>query len=88
MCIYRTDAVLGNTFQLPSSAFQNIEHLKTATVIGAKQSSETNRGEARDRYPNKFKFNAEDMSPPLTVPEGSAKTVTKRFWPILEDSKF
>lgn len=85
---FRTNAVLGNTFQLPSSAFEDIEHRKTATVIAEKESNQDGCDHINREFPNRFKFNVEDMSPPTVVPEGSAKTATKKFWPILEKSKF
>lgn len=38
-------------------------------------------------YPNKYKFDVENMSPPLIVPQGSAKMASKKYWPILENSE-
>ncbi|UJR07590.1 hypothetical protein I4U23_011878 [Adineta vaga] len=80
-----TNAVLGNTFQLPSNAFESIERRKVATVFGFKNNSMNNEIQPEFKYPNQYKFNAEGLSAKLMNNEGIVKTITKNVWPILKD---
>lgn len=85
--LYRTDAVLGNTFQLPSDAWKGIVKRGEETAIGKLKTITNIDYEKMYLYPNKYKFDIESMSPPLVIPEGSAKMASKLFWPILENRK-
>jgi hypothetical protein len=58
------------------------------TVIGKKGEATSIDDKKMYLYPNKYKFNIEKMSPPKIVPEGSAKMASKKYWPVLDNSKF
>ena len=80
--------MLGNTFQLPSNAFQHIEHRQVATVFGFKNDSMKNSIPREFEYPNKYHFNAEGLAAKILNSEGIVKTITKNVWPVLKDGKF
>jgi oxalate decarboxylase len=86
--ICRTDAVLGNTFQLPASAWKGIVKRGEETVIGQKDTVTVSINDKRMYgFPSKFKFDVEKMSPAISVPEGWAKMAIKQAWPVLDKSK-
>ncbi|WP_378144772.1 cupin domain-containing protein [Cnuibacter sp. UC19_7] len=76
-----SDAVLGNTYDLPASAFAAIPRDTSAPDIvrGA--------GEAvipvAARYPDPHRFDVEGQTPPLSYEYGSAKLAREQFWPAL-----
>ncbi|CAF1657687.1 unnamed protein product [Adineta ricciae] len=80
-----TNAVLGNTFQLSSNAFQPVEHRQVATVFGFKNDSTKNKILREFEFPNKYHFNAEGLSAKILNSEGIVKTITKNVWPVLKD---
>jgi oxalate decarboxylase len=80
-----SDAVLGNTFQLPSSAWKEMTRHTEPTVIGTRERSTNIRMQPMDQYPNKFKFDIESMPPMISMTEGSVKMATKPFWPVLRN---
>jgi hypothetical protein len=79
--------VLGNTFQLPANAWKDIVKRGEETSIGKIETITNINDNPMYLYPNKYKFDVENMSPPLIVPEGSAKMASKKYWPILENSQ-
>ncbi|CAF1259628.1 unnamed protein product [Adineta ricciae] len=80
-----TNTVLGNTFQLPSSAFQRIKHCRLVTVLRFKNSSVKNDIRHESEFLNKYHFNAEGLSAKILNSKGIVKTITKNVWPVLKD---
>ncbi|WP_052848474.1 cupin domain-containing protein [Streptomyces avicenniae] len=78
-----TDAVLGNTYGLPSSAFATLRRSTTDTRLGSRRGPADVPLDAR--RPNLHRFDVEAMAAPIDLPSGSAKTARKQFWPILEN---
>ncbi|KAK9693789.1 hypothetical protein K7432_013733 [Basidiobolus ranarum] len=78
-----SDAVLGNTYDLPAKAFKPLNRTTHDTVIGHRQSIPTIPVDAL--WDNPHKFDVEAMSAPISSLAGSAKTARKKFWPILDD---
>ncbi|KAK9764602.1 hypothetical protein K7432_007752 [Basidiobolus ranarum] len=78
-----SDAVLGNTYNLPAKSFQPFNRTTHDTVIGHRQSVASIPTEAR--WGNPHKFDIEAMAAPISSLAGSAKTARKQFWPILND---
>jgi hypothetical protein len=79
--------VLGNTFQLPTNAWKDIVKRGEETSIGKMEIITNIADNPMYLYANKYKFDVEKMSPPLIVPEGSAKMASKKYWPVLENSQ-
>jgi hypothetical protein len=82
----RTNAVLGNTFQLPADFWKGIVKRGEETSIGKMEVITNVDDNSAYQYPNKYKFDVEKMSPPFAIPEGSVKMASKIYWPILENS--
>ena len=84
------DSVLGNTFQLPSSAFSTLRERTQAkrkpTTIGTMSAQSDNIDFQAEQYFSRFKFDIEKMTPLVETTEGAIRTAKKAFWPILEDS--
>jgi len=78
-----SDAVLGNTFDLPSSAFAAIPRDTEPAYLLAREGEP----EVGDRVgfgdPHHFAIEAE--SPPVDLSYGSARVARQQFWPALED---
>ena len=84
----RTDAVLGNTFQLPASAWKGVVKKGADTKIGQKDTVTVSTHDYKMYgFPSPYKFDIEKMSAPTIVPEGWAKKAIKKFWPVLDKSK-
>jgi oxalate decarboxylase len=77
-----TDAVLGNTYGLPASAFSGLKRSPTDIGIGLRQAAAEVTDAARRTNPHKFAV--EVQIAPLASPAGSARLARKQFWPILE----
>ena len=78
-----TDAVLGNTYGLPASAFSALKRSPNDTGIGLRTAAAAVSEEARRVNPHKFAVEAQIA--PLASPAGSARLARKQFWPILEN---
>lgn len=78
-----TDAVLGNTYGLPASAFSALVRSPADTGIAMRQRAAA--ASEDDRRINAHKFAAEAQTAPISSPAGSARLARKQFWPILED---
>jgi oxalate decarboxylase len=77
-----TDAVLGNTYDLPSSAFDAFERKPSEQIIrrpGSRSVSPT------ERFPNAHLFDVEGQHAPLSYAYGSARLARKQFWAALDD---
>ena len=77
-----SDAVLGNTYDLPASAFE---------VFGRQDAAQIVRREGAARIPdsaglpNAHLFDIEAQNPPLSYSYGSARLGRKQFWAALDD---
>jgi oxalate decarboxylase len=79
-----SDAVLGNTFGLPASAFANIKRTSKDIGIG-KQTTSAPALELQQRETSPYKFSLEQKLPEINSPAGMAHLAESNFWPILED---
>lgn len=77
-----TDAVLGNTYDLPASAFASFGRPNAAQLL-------RREGPARipdaAGFPNAHLFDAEGQIAPLSYPYGYAKLARSQFWAALDD---
>jgi oxalate decarboxylase len=78
-----SDSVLGNTFCLPSKAFEGLRKSPEAKVFGLRQQPAPVPFNAR--FPNQYRFAVETMAPPIATSDGLARTAKQAVWPILED---
>jgi oxalate decarboxylase len=78
-----TDAVLGNTFGLPSSAFANLKRTPQDTVIGSRATPTVIELEAKRNNP--YKFSLEAGMPQKQSAAGTARTALSARWPILQN---
>jgi oxalate decarboxylase len=78
-----TDAVLGNTFGLPASAFANIQRTSKDTGIGSRTTSAALELQQRETSP--YKFSVERNLPEISSPAATAHLAESSVWPILED---
>jgi oxalate decarboxylase len=78
-----SNAVLGNTFGLPSQAFDELRKSPEPTVFGLRKQPAAVPFHAG--FPNQHKFAVETMAPPIATSDGLARTAKKAYWPILED---
>jgi len=76
-----TDAVLGNTVQLPAAAFAGLKRSPRDTVIGGRKTAAL--VESQDRHINPYKYDVEAVQPPVNSPAGSVHTAQVKFWPVL-----
>ena len=79
-----TDAVIGNTFDLPSAAVAGRNHEIRDVVI-----QDLGKGPEPtpdDRRTDRYKFDVEAMSAPIQSSDGLAKTARSQFWPALQDA--
>jgi oxalate decarboxylase len=78
-----TDAVLGNTYDLPASDFATIRRTTADRALAAR------RGDpdvpATAYFDDPHKFSVDGMTPPVTSAVGSARTARVQFWPALKD---
>jgi oxalate decarboxylase len=79
-----TDAVLGNTFSLPASAFANIKRTSKDTYIGERAASAAAL-ELEQRETSPYKFSVERNLPAISSTAGMAHLAQSNLWPILED---
>ncbi|ORX99387.1 bicupin, oxalate decarboxylase family [Basidiobolus meristosporus CBS 931.73] len=78
-----SDAVLGNTYNLPAKAFKPLIRTTKDTHMGLLQKPKQVTTE--EKWVNPHKFDVEAMSAPISSLAGSAKTARKQFWPILDE---
>jgi oxalate decarboxylase len=77
-----TNAVLGNTYDLPSSAFAAFERNPSQQIIRRKG---THSVSPTERFPNAHLFDAEGQHAPLSYAYGSAHLARKQYWAALDD---
>jgi oxalate decarboxylase len=79
-----TDAVLGNTFGLPSSAFANIQRTSKDTVVG-KRTTSASALELQQKETSPYKFTVEQNLPEANSPAATAHLAESKYWPALQD---
>jgi oxalate decarboxylase len=78
-----TDAVLGNTYDLPASSFAPLGRDTTSkTLVRSVRSPDIPISAG---YLNPHKFDAESQKSPLDYPFASAKLARAQFWPALKN---
>ncbi|HEX7428247.1 MAG TPA: cupin domain-containing protein [Mycobacterium sp.] len=78
-----TDAVLGNTYDLPAADFAKIRCDTTDRKMAARQGDAVVPSAAHFDDPHKFAVEAQ--SPPVGIAVGSARLARLQFWPTLKD---
>jgi oxalate decarboxylase len=78
-----TDAVLGNTFDLPASALAPVRR-DTGSPILVRRLSAAEIPAAAE-YPDPHKFDIADETPPIDFPYGTARVARSQFWPSLKN---
>ena len=78
-----TDAVLGNTYDLPASDFAKIRRDTTDRKLAARSGDPVVQSAAHFDDPHKFAVEAQ--SPPIGIAVGSARLARLQFWPALKD---
>lgn len=78
-----TDAVLGNTFGLPASAFERLPRTTEGAYIVRRAGPPTVPPTAAQGNPHKF--DVESQSAPVQFGYGSARLARDQFWPALKD---
>lgn len=78
-----TDAVLGNTFDLPAAALAALR----GGVAQAPLARRVGRAEVPDTagFNDPHKFDVEAQSAPVTSPAGTARLARDTFWPVLKN---
>ncbi|MGW6507300.1 cupin domain-containing protein [Streptomyces niveus] len=77
-----TNAVLGNTYDLPSSAFDAFSRPAAAEILERRGTISAN---PTQRLPNAHLFDVEAQHAPLTYAYGSAHLARKQYWAALDD---
>ena len=78
-----SDAVLGNTFGLPASAFSVLPHTTDGAYLVRRDGPATVPPNAAQADPHKFDIEAQ--SAPIQFGYGSARLARNQFWPALKD---
>jgi oxalate decarboxylase len=78
-----TDAVLGNTYDLPASDFAKIRRDTTDRRLAGRAGDPDVPSTAKGDDPHKFAVEAQ--SPPIGIAVGSARLARLQFWPALKD---
>ncbi len=78
-----SDAVLGNTWDLPASAFAGLEHSTEPVWIVGREGDVQIPSTAAFTSPLKFDVEAE--SAPISSPAGTARVARSQVWPALTD---
>jgi len=77
-----SNSVLGNTWALPSAAFEKISRpIEKAFIAGLKESTPISN---RDRYLSIYQYALEKSSPLMVNEGGSARAARQNVWPILQ----
>lgn len=78
-----SDAVLGNTYDLPASDFAAVPRNTTSPdLVKGSGDSEI---PLSARYPDPHRFDVEGQNPPLAYEYGAARLARKQFWPALRN---
>lgn len=77
-----TDAVLGNTYDLPASAFDSFARPPSAQIVRRRGGVAI---EATQRMPNAHLFDTEGQLAPLRYAYGSAHLARRQYWAALRD---
>jgi oxalate decarboxylase len=78
-----TDAVLGNTYDLPASAFAGLIRDTSSPLIVQRTGAPVVPDTAG--WANRHKFDAEAQLAPLSSPAGSARLARAQYWPALKN---
>lgn len=78
-----SDAVLGNTYDLPATAFASIPRSTESAYIVAREGDPAIPDRAG--YEDPHRFAVEAQAAPVASPIGMARLARKSFWPALED---
>jgi len=78
-----TDAVLGNTYDLPASDFAAMRRSTVDRALAARDGDPDVPATAYFDDPHKFSVDA--MTPPVSSAVGSARTARVQYWPALKD---
>jgi oxalate decarboxylase len=78
-----SDAVLGNTYDLPAKDFAKLTRNTTTKYI-VPRTAPIHIPEGAE-FPNPHKFDVEKMVAPVDADIGSARTARSQFWPVLKD---
>jgi len=78
-----SDAVLGNTYDLPAAAFLTFDRAAGGSEILALDSYPVIEGQAR--HVNPYKYSLEATPPQIDFPVGTAHTSKGALWPALRD---
>ncbi|WP_319452687.1 MULTISPECIES: cupin domain-containing protein [unclassified Mycobacterium] len=78
-----TDAVLGNTYDLPASDFAKIRRTTVDRLLAKRQGDAVVPSTAH--FDDPHKFNVEAQSPPVGIAVGSARLARLQYWPALKD---
>jgi oxalate decarboxylase len=78
-----TDAVLGNTYDLPASDFATMRRSTVDRKLAARAGDPVVPAAAHFDDPHKFAVEAQ--SPPIGIAVGSARLARLQFWPALKD---
>ncbi|VFA88918.1 Thermophilic glucose-6-phosphate isomerase and related metalloenzymes [Gordonia paraffinivorans] len=77
-----TDAVLGNTYDLPASAFSAFARPPAEQIVSRRSGTTPT---VTDRLPNAHLFDVEGQNAPLSYAYGSAHLARRQFWAALDD---
>ncbi|MEV7393922.1 MULTISPECIES: cupin domain-containing protein [unclassified Streptomyces] len=77
-----TNPVLGNTYDLPSSAFAAFERAPAEQIFARRGSVSV---EPTQKLPNAHLFDIEGQHAPLSYAYGGARLARKQFWAALDD---
>ncbi len=78
-----SDAVLGNTYDLPAEAFSRLDRSAAGSDILSFESR--TEVEEQARHVNPYKYSVEATPPQIDFPAGTAHTTKSALWPILRD---
>lgn len=77
-----SNAVLGNTWDVPAKHFQSMKHTTKDVLIAMPQSLTSIRED--DNYVSSYQFNLEASSPVVCNGGGNAKVARGNVWPVLD----
>ncbi len=80
---FQTPAVLGNTYDLPASAFDAFPRSTESPLLVRREGSATIPDTAG--WANRHKFDVEGQQAPLKAATGSAHLARSQYWPILKN---
>ncbi|RYG37568.1 cupin domain-containing protein [bacterium] len=78
-----TDAVLGNSLDLPASDFADLKRTPHDTCIGGRAGKAS--AEGGEEPPSPYKLSVAGMVPQIQNTGGAARTAQSATWPILKD---